>query len=122
VLGSALDAEDAVQGSMLRACDGMDRFNKQSSIKTWLYRIATNVFLNTLSSADRRRMRPLASTPPPVGAHDRTTSYRRVEVPCSMTAAVHAHIMLHTVATDRVAQVTTVPPEPRSFQLSGDKS
>jgi DNA-directed RNA polymerase specialized sigma24 family protein len=117
-----LDAEDALQESMVRACDVMNRFNKQSSIKTWLYRIATNVFLDTPSSADRRRMRPLASTPRPVGAHDRIIAYRRVDVPCCMTGAVHAHIMLHTVATDRVAQVMTVPPEPRSSQLSGDKS
>ncbi|MBC8085638.1 MAG: sigma-70 family RNA polymerase sigma factor [Phycisphaerae bacterium] len=59
MLGSVLDAEDAVQESMLRAWKGLDRFNEQASIKTWLYRIATNVCLDTLSAEDRRRIRPV---------------------------------------------------------------
>lgn len=59
MLGSVLDAEDAVQEAMLRAWKGMDRFNDQASMRTWLYRIATNVCLDTLSTAERRRMRPL---------------------------------------------------------------
>lgn len=65
MLGSVLDAEDAVQESMLRALKGLDRFKEQASMKTWLYRIATNVCLDTLSS-ERRRMHPLDTTPSPV--------------------------------------------------------
>ncbi len=65
MLGSVLDAEDAVQESMLRAWKGLDRFDDRSSMKTWLYRIATNVCLDTLSSADRRRIRPVDSSPAP---------------------------------------------------------
>ncbi|MEO7999556.1 MAG: sigma-70 family RNA polymerase sigma factor [Gemmatimonadaceae bacterium] len=65
MLGSVLDAEDAVQESMLRAWKGLDRFNDQASMKTWLYRIATNVCLDTLSSSERRRIRPIESTPAP---------------------------------------------------------
>lgn len=70
MLGSVVDAEDAVQESMLRAWKGLDRFNAESSLKTWLHRIATNVCLDTLSSADRRRMRPVDTTPAPVDVHD----------------------------------------------------
>ena len=59
MLGSVLDAEDAVQDTMLRAWKSLDRFKEQSSLKTWLYRIATNVCLDTLSSTNRTRIRPV---------------------------------------------------------------
>ena len=59
MLGSILDAEDAVQEAMLRAWKSLDRFNQQSSLKTWLYRIATNVCLDTLNATNRQRLRPL---------------------------------------------------------------
>ena len=59
MLGSVLDAEDAVQEAMLRAWKTMDRFHERASMKTWLYRIATNVCLDTLASSSRQRIRPL---------------------------------------------------------------
>ena len=59
MLGSIVDAEDAVQEAMLRAWKSLDRFNQQSSLKTWLYRIATNVCLDALSATNRQRLRPL---------------------------------------------------------------
>jgi RNA polymerase sigma-70 factor (ECF subfamily) len=59
MLGSVVDAEDAVQESMLRAWKGIGRFQEQASLKTWLYRIATNVCLDTLSATRRQRLRPL---------------------------------------------------------------
>jgi RNA polymerase sigma-70 factor (ECF subfamily) len=59
MLGSVVDAEDAVQEAMLRAWKGIERFQEQASLKTWLYRIATNVCLDTLSATKRRRVRPL---------------------------------------------------------------
>jgi RNA polymerase sigma-70 factor (ECF subfamily) len=54
-----LDAEDAVQEAMLRAWKGLEKFDERASLKTWLYRIATNVCLDTLASASRRRLRPI---------------------------------------------------------------
>ena len=59
MLGSVVDAEDAVQEAMLRAWKGIAGFKAQASPKTWLYRIATNVCLDALAATERRRVRPV---------------------------------------------------------------
>ena len=62
MLGSAFDAEDAVQEAMVRAWKGLSRFDGRASLRTWLYRIATNVCLDALS-ARTRRARPIEEGP-----------------------------------------------------------
>lgn len=54
MLGSLQDAEDALQDTMLSAWQGLDGFQGRASIRTWLYRIATNRCLNARRSAARR--------------------------------------------------------------------
>jgi RNA polymerase sigma-70 factor, ECF subfamily len=54
MLGSAFEAEDAVQETMLRAWRSLDRFEGRSALKSWLYRIATNVCFDALSGRERR--------------------------------------------------------------------
>jgi RNA polymerase sigma-70 factor (TIGR02960 family) len=54
ILGSAQDAQDAMQETLLAAWRGLGGFEKRSSLRTWLYRIATTRSLNALRSASRR--------------------------------------------------------------------
>jgi RNA polymerase sigma-70 factor (ECF subfamily) len=62
MLGSAFEAEDAVQETMIRAWRGLDSFEGRSALRSWLYRIATNVCLSMLGSS-QRRARPMELGP-----------------------------------------------------------
>jgi len=62
MLGSAFEAEDAVQETMLRAWRSLERFEGRAALKSWLYRIATNVCLDMLNGKERR-IRPLELGP-----------------------------------------------------------
>src|SRR4030088_2362450 len=54
ILGSVQDAEDLLQETLLAAWRGLERFEGRSSLRAWLYRIATNRSLNALRDSERR--------------------------------------------------------------------
>ena len=56
MLGSAFEAEDAVQETMVRAWKGIAAFEGRAAVRSWLYRIATNVCLDMLRSRQRRAL------------------------------------------------------------------
>jgi RNA polymerase sigma-70 factor, ECF subfamily len=56
MLGSAFDADDAVQEVLVRAWRHLDRFEGRASLRSWLYRIATNVCLDSIAGRQRRAL------------------------------------------------------------------
>jgi RNA polymerase sigma-70 factor (ECF subfamily) len=70
MLGSGFEAEDAVQEAMVRAWRNADRFEGRSSVRSWLYRIATNVCID-MHRQVQRRARPMEMGPasPPDVSH-----------------------------------------------------
>ncbi len=124
MLGSAMDADDAVQETLVRAWKSYDRFGGRSSIRTWLYRIATNVCLDAL--ADRaRRTRPVDE-----GAcgtiHDELETRPRTHwlepipdakaVPASADPAEQA-MMRQSIRLAFVAALQNLPPRQRAALL-----
>src|SRR6266511_2582458 len=63
MLGSVHDAEDALQDALLRAWRGLPRFEGRSSLRSWLYKIATNTCLNAIARRPKR-MLPIDHGPP----------------------------------------------------------
>jgi RNA polymerase sigma-70 factor, ECF subfamily len=69
MLGSVQDAEDALQEALLRAWRALARFEGRSSLRSWLYTIATNTSLNTISKRPKQRILPM-DYGPSFGADD----------------------------------------------------
>src|SRR5262245_43104348 len=71
MLGSLQDAEDALQDTLVAAWQGFGGFEERASLRTWLYRIATNKCLNARRSASRRQAKewdvPKVQPPEPTG-------------------------------------------------------
>jgi RNA polymerase sigma-70 factor (ECF subfamily) len=98
MLGSGFEAEDAVQETMLRALKAADRFEGRSSLRSWLYRIATNICLDMLRGR-QRRARPMelgGAYPPDVSA---------------LEPMLPEHMWVSPIADDRVLPVEADPAE-----------
>jgi RNA polymerase sigma-70 factor (TIGR02960 family) len=65
ILGSLQDAEDLLQETLLAAWRGLDKFEGRASMRSWLYRIATNRCLNALRDSGRRTVEPRTDLPAP---------------------------------------------------------
>ncbi|XXX72803.1 sigma-70 family RNA polymerase sigma factor [Sorangium sp. So ce134] len=124
MLGSVVDADDAVQETMVRAWRSLDKFDGRSSLRTWLYRIATNVCLDL--KADRaRRARPIEEGP--VGTVDDTLDTRpRTHwlepvpdvnaLPADIDAAERA-VLRQSIRLAFVAALQHLPPKQRAALL-----
>src|SRR5262245_45538154 len=130
MLGSVLDAEDAVQETMLRAWKASGRFREQSSVKTWLYRIATNVCLDAIESRKRVRVRPAGAYAGPArvteGLSLNTQPRDRWVEPIPDTLAVPAEaacdpaeraILRESIRLAFVAALQYLPPRQRAVLL-----
>ena len=129
ILGSALDAEDAVQETMLRAYRGLDTFTRDVSFRAWLYKIATNVSLDALSK--RRRTLPTMSVPAadplaplPEPISDPVWVEPMPIGPNSATASAQNPARLYeaneTISLAFVAALQTLPPRQRAILILRD--
>jgi RNA polymerase sigma-70 factor (ECF subfamily) len=84
MLGSRHDADDALQEALLRAWRGIPRFEGRSSVRTWLYRIATNASLDLIARRRRRTAAPESELAPDPAA-------RVTEVPLTDDAWAEPH-------------------------------
>lgn len=98
MLGSGYDAEDAVQETMIRAWRAAEGFEGRSSLRSWLYRIATNVCLDQLRGQSRRaRPMELGPSRPPVAS--------------SLEAVLPEASWISPIADDRVLPTEADPAE-----------
>ena len=127
MLASPSDAEDAVQDTMVRAWQALHRFEGRSSLRTWLYRIATNVCLDALTSR-ARRTRPVEDGP--VGTvHDelreQPEGYWLEPIPDALAIPAHASpfeqaALRQSIRLAFVAALQHLPPRQRAALLLTD--
>jgi RNA polymerase sigma-70 factor, ECF subfamily len=98
MLGSGFEADDAVQETMLRAWQSADKFEGRATVRSWLYRIATNVCLDMLRGR-QRRARPMEFGPssPPDESH--------------LGQALPEHMWVSPIADDRILPDDADPAE-----------
>ena len=120
MLGSAFEAEDAVQETFIRAWRGFDRFEGRAALRSWLYRIATNVCLD-MRGASQRRARPMDLGPAldgrrgarPAAARDRPGSSRSRTTGPSPSGGDPADVAVarESIRLAFVAALQHLPPE-----------
>jgi RNA polymerase sigma-70 factor (ECF subfamily) len=124
MLGSAVDADDAVQETMVRAWKSSGRFEGRSSLRTWLYRIATNVCLDALADGARRAREleegPMGSIDDVLEARPRTHWLEPIPdaraVPADADPAEKA-LLRQSIRMAFVAALQHLPPKQRAALL-----
>jgi RNA polymerase sigma-70 factor, ECF subfamily len=129
MLGSVQDAEDQVQETLLRAWRGYGGFEGRSSVRTWLYRIATNVCLRALETRGRRPLpsglggpaedpdAPLAAARPEVPWLQPIPDVRFGSVPADPAAVVVARTSMRLAL---IAALQYLPPRQRAVLILRD--
>jgi len=116
MLGSPFDAEDAVQDALVRAWRSLDRFEGRAALRSWLYRIATNVCLDMLKSKERRA-RPMdlgpAQEPVAENLHTRAEATWIEPTPDPADAVVEHE----TIRLAFVAALQHLPPRQRAVLI-----
>lgn len=114
VLGSRFEAEDAAQEAILRAWNALDRFDGRSQLRTWLYRICTNVCIDMLGSRQRRAM-----TGPEASAPDRVTVAAAASVPGAESHPDPADVAVarESVRLVLATVLQTLPPRQRAVLM-----
>jgi RNA polymerase sigma-70 factor (ECF subfamily) len=116
MLGSPFEAEDAVQDTLLRAWKSIDRFEGRSALRSWLYRIATNVCLDMLGGRERRaRPMDLGPSCEPVAENLRELSEVTWIEPIPDPA--EATVERETIRLAFVAALQHLPPRQRAVLI-----
>jgi RNA polymerase sigma-70 factor (ECF subfamily) len=121
MLGSPFEAEDAVQETFVRAWRGLDRFEGRAALRSWLYRIVTNVCLDMLASRERRA-RPMDLGPAREPVLENLNALPEVTwiepIPDSLVAAdgdpADVSVARETIRLALVAALQHLPPRQRA--------
>ncbi|NYV74966.1 sigma-70 family RNA polymerase sigma factor [Streptomyces sp. UH6] len=121
MLGSYAEAEDAVQEALVRAWRSMDRFEGRSALRSWVYRIATNVCLDALASGRRRALPMDLSGPSEGGTPPALPQDAALWVePCPGDDPEAAAAMGESVRLAFVAALQHLPPRQRATLVLRD--
>ena len=127
MLGSFDEAEDHVQEVLLRAWRSRERFQGRSSLRTWLYRVATNACLDTLRHNARRAVPAPASAPAGSGPSIATMPWVQPypdslldEVPADQPGPEAVAVSRETISLAFLAAIQLLPPRQRAVLILRD--